>query len=229
MHRVVAGLGHHLAISAAILLVLASGLVSGLRAGRWNPSADGASAAAARLRHVPESLDGWSVQAAELDRRQVEAAEISGYLMRHYRHPRTGAVVSVLLVCGRPGPISVHTPDVCYSGSGYEMTGPPQVVDVPSSGGTAGARFRRADMRGPGAADPKHLRIFWAWNAGDGWKTPDRPRLAYAMAPMLYKLYVIRETVPSDRGGGDELSSALLHQLLPVLDRALFPGAGGRR
>ena len=36
---------------------------------------------------------------------------------------------TALILCGRPGPVSIHTPDVCYRGLGYEPTGSPSRWD----------------------------------------------------------------------------------------------------
>ena len=69
---------------------------------------------------------------------EAAAAELEGWLARRYLHRRTGVVVHVLLLCGRPGPLSVHTPEVCYYGQrpnnmypcviGYSNRGPPGIV-----------------------------------------------------------------------------------------------------
>ena len=44
-----------------------------------------------------------------------------GQISRVYTNPTKGLTVSVLLLCGLPGNISTHTPDVCYPGAGYTL------------------------------------------------------------------------------------------------------------
>ena len=44
---------------------------------------------------------------------------MTGYLLRTYTHRISGETFQVLLVCGKPGPTSLHPPDVCYQGAGY--------------------------------------------------------------------------------------------------------------
>ena len=79
----------------------------------------------------PRSATG-PARTSPTTRRTMARAGIKGCVYRRYRNPRTGESVSVLLVCGRGGPISVHTPDVCYAGAGYRPTArsEPKEVDL---------------------------------------------------------------------------------------------------
>src|SRR3954453_14809352 len=101
-------------VSAA--LVLATGAVQGFWTGRWDAPGSGPVDTAA-LDQIPLQLGEWQGQPLELNSR--EAASYSGVLSRRYVHQRTGQVVSVVLVAGRPGPVSIHSPDYCYPASGY--------------------------------------------------------------------------------------------------------------
>ena len=66
------------------------------------------------------------------------------------------------------------------------------------------------------------LRLFWGWNAGEGWKAPGNPRWAFRMKPVLYKLYVAREiTSVKDTLEGDP-GIAFLKGWLPTLDQSMF-------
>ena len=67
------------------------------------------------------------------------------------------ALSSVLLVCGRPGPVSVHTPDVCYAGVGYAMENPPVLYQPPSA--TPSGEFWMADFVQQKSTIPTHLRM----------------------------------------------------------------------
>ena len=100
---------------AAILLLLASGVVQGRLGGRWAASPD-LNEAVARLRLLPREIGTWVGEDADLDLKTLQRIGIGGGILRRYRDTRTGASAMILLVCGRPGPVSVHTPDVCYGG-----------------------------------------------------------------------------------------------------------------
>src|SRR5215210_7531380 len=101
----------------AIVTVLASGVVHGLWTDRWG-MAEEPMAAAARLDQLPLDLGDW--QGQPLDFEPSQLGPVAGYLYRRYVNQRNGASVSVSLLCGRPGPVAIHTPDVCYVASGYQ-------------------------------------------------------------------------------------------------------------
>lgn len=207
----------------AIALVVASGLVSGLRAQRWRVSEE-LRASVARLGRVPRNAGAWKGQACAMDQRALDAGEISGYLARRYVNRRSGEAVSVLLVCGLPGPIAVHTPDVCFPGSGQEPIGSPEAQHVRLGSSAPAADFLRADFRKQPSAGPGKVRAFWSWSSTGAWKVPDHPRFAYAAAPALYKLYVLRETAAPEESLKDDPCVDLIRQLLPELEKALFQG-----
>jgi hypothetical protein len=202
----------------ALLVLVASGVVHGLWTDRWRTTGEPA-AWAARLADVPRTFGDWEGQDLTLDDNSLEVAEVTGYLARDYVHRRTGARVQVVIVCGRPGPISVHTPDVCLRGNGHGMVAAPAKYPV------GGAEFWTAKFRKDDAAVPVHLRMFWSWNAGGGWKASASPRLDFARHPALYKLYVARPLAALEEPLDRDPCLDLLPRLLPGLQRALFPGA----
>jgi hypothetical protein len=209
---------HLLPPLVVLTAAISSGVVHGLWTNRWGRSG-AVEQASARLGDVALSLGDWEGRAQpQLSEREVAIAGINGSLLRKYVNRRTGQGVSVLIVCGRPGPVSVHTPDVCYRGAGYETTAEGRYT----SGASAKGAFKVLTLRKQSATVPVHLRLMYAWGADGSWTAPDRPRLAFARKPALYKLYVIRElpspNEPLDKGP----AVAFLKVLLPELQRTLF-------
>src|SRR5438128_10254718 len=92
---------------------LFSGIVHGVWSDRWT-TAQAPQEAAAKLAGVPKTIGDWDGQEDPVDARELRISEASGILKRRYLNRRTGSVVSLMLVCGRPGPVCVHTPDACY-------------------------------------------------------------------------------------------------------------------
>jgi hypothetical protein len=135
-----------------------------------------------------------------------------------YTDARTGASALVILLCGRPGKMSVHRPEHCYRGAGYEMEAEPvrHTVGDDSPADCWTAKFRKA-----GPAGAVRLRIFWTWFGDGAWQAPDSPRLTFAPLPALYKLYVVRELPPRPERLEEDPSLDLLQQLLPSLAGAL--------
>lgn len=208
-----------LPIVAGLLLVVAAGVAHGLRTERWGPAAD-LTAAAARLGRLPLRLGDWEGETVEIDPRQFATAGCSGYLVRRYVQARTGADLLLLVVSGRPGPIAMHAPEQCYKVRGYGLQGAIGWRDVELPDGSTAA-FRVGDFRPPDRADMPPLRLFWSWSATGAWQTPDRPRLTYALAPVLYKVYVIRG-LRADEPAGPDPAVPFLQALLPELNATLF-------
>lgn len=213
-------------LSAALLTVLC-GVAHGLRTDRWVVSKD-LQDAAARLDKVPTTFGDWLGRDETIDRRQMEAAGIVGHLMRRYEDRRNGAVVSMLLVCGRPGPISVHTPDICYAGAGFTMADDPARLPLTCGAPPHPAEAIWADFVKEKASSATRLRIYWTWSTGGPWRAPENPRLAHAAHRALYKLYVIHETNGPAGPVGDDPGLAFLRAAVPELERALTPAPASR-
>ncbi len=216
-----------LPFAAAVGLILSAAAVHGLRTDRWG-KAQALEVAGGPLTRVPDRLGDWVGTEVELDARQLQMADLAGHLCREYVHGPTRRKVLVLLVYGRPGAVGAHTPDVCYQGAGYQF---------------AAAAAREAFKRGGEAADfwtgsavkegprPEALSIRWCWSTDLlRWGAPSSPRWHYALAPVLYKLYLVRPVPP----GGEEArefgedADGLCELLLRALKDAVpSPGAGG--
>src|SRR5206468_1613206 len=137
--------------------------------------------AVARVEQVPLTLGTWKGKTLESDPDSFAQAGALGYWTRTYRDgPRA---CTVILMCGPSGPMSVHTPDVCYLAAGYEMAGTPAHLSVPADGDQPAADFLTASFRRQGAASTTSLRIYWSWRTGGPWQAPDSPRLTFRGAP----------------------------------------------
>jgi len=191
----------------AVCLLAAAAAAHGLRTDRWGPSPD-LRAAAARLADLPAAGD-WEGAVVETDPAQAAATHAAGIASRRYTHRYTRAEVDVLVLCGRPGPVCVHTPDVCYTAAGYTMG------EARSRDAGAGDTAWVADFRKPGPT-PETLRISWAWSDGGAWTAAASPRTEFARARVLYKLYVVRRVPPGeDPAAGPDAD--LMKHLLPAL------------
>ena len=205
----------------AVGILLAAGVVHGRWTGRWVASRD-LEAAVARLEAVPDRIGEWTGRPFDLDSRQIERAGIAGYVARRFeakgRDPLT-----VLLVCGPPGPISVHTPEVCYRGAGYEPEAFPVASDVAYGASGKKARLLEVVYRKPSAAGPSALRVAWTFRGNSPWDSPTNPRLSYATQKSLYKLYLIQDLAPGDESRGQAAVEDFARVLLPALDVAFIP------
>jgi hypothetical protein len=148
---------------------------------------------------------------------------VAGNLLRRYVNKRLGVSVDLVLVNGKPGPVATHTPEVCYGASGFEVG---QRKEVRLDTGERPAHFWTADAVKARVSKEMKLRLFWAWNGGEGWVASSDARNQFPRHryPVLHKLYVIRDlSAPGSAfTSKDEPSEAFLQALLPQLDRTLF-------
>jgi hypothetical protein len=212
----------HLAIPAAsLLLIVTTGLAHGLWSSRWSQSPE-LLEAVERVDRVPASFGGWEGKEQALSQAMLKLAEIDGHVCRRYQDAE-GNEFLVLLVCGRPGPISLHTPDVCYEGAGYRAQADPAALVLEDEGKGRPAVFQSARFVGQGSVLGNVLDICWSWNDGRGWEAPPVPRVHFGASPYLYKLYVIRAARPSDGAEVAPGRDAFLRRLLAELDDKLAP------
>ena len=157
-----------------------------------------------------------------VDARHMSVAELSGARICEYVNRRTGSVVSTLLVCGRPGPVSVHTPEICYVGAGYEVVGARSRYTNPS---LPGAAFWLSDFQKPNTATLDRLRYFLRLEVNGSWSVPENPRLTFFRQPALLQLYVIRKLAKADEAIEDEPAVEFLKVFLPQVEKSLFPAS----
>ena len=206
------------AVLTVLAAVASSGVVQGVWTGRWARSG-ALERATARMADLPMTVGEWDGEAQELDERQLTVADVSGHVLRRYVNRRTGDVVFALLLCGRPGPVAVHTPEICYRGLGFQAVGARAKLPAPGGAGELWvARFQKEHASGA-----EHLRILYAWNAAGAWEAADSPRSRFARQPALYKLYVTRQLLRADEPLEEGPELAFLQALLPAAQKALFP------
>jgi hypothetical protein len=214
-----------LAMIAAILLVVLSGVIQGIWTERWQASG-ARQEAASRLGRVPLTVGDWEGKDLSVDPQAFAQARLDGFLWRRYQNAVTGEVVSLLLVCGPPGPVAAHTPDLCYSGQGNEMLDQPGRRTYGTSSAAEPATFWSARFSRPSDPFGGQLRISWSFNARGAWTTPDSARWAFAGIPVLYKLYVLCDVRPAGLGQEEgDPAKAFLEVAIPEVDKALWSKA----
>ncbi len=214
---------------ASLLIVAAAGVLHALWTDRWGVSPR-RQAAARALQNVPLTIGQWDGRSLTLSERELQIAEADGYVMRDYVNRATGQVVSLLIVCGRPGPISVHPPEVCYRGAGYELASATVKQVLPAAPPVPQAEFRVIDFRQADSPTPLQLRVFYTWGEQGQWSAPDRPRLTYALSfsadAVLFKMYVVRQKTGDATPVDKDPCLDFVKELLPTLQESLFTSDG---
>jgi Protein of unknown function (DUF3485) len=206
-----------LLLSLGILVLLAGGLLHGMWTERWQRSPI-LESAVARMRDLPDDIGPWKGRPAEQDPDALAMAGAMGHWSRNFVHANTGEEVLVIVLCGRPGQMSAHRPEHCFTSAGFEMNSPAlhYQLDNPST------EFWTAPFHKEESNGPVNLRIFWSWLGSSGWEAPANPRWTFSRERALYKLYVIRASAGMTPLTSDP-STGFLAELLPVLNHHLIP------
>ena len=200
----------------ALVLIAGATVVHGRWTHRWD-EASGLGQATAAMKSLPESFGSWTLlEDLSKSEEELAVAEASGCLFRRYRNRNTKEVVTVLMLCGRPGPISVHPPTACYRAHGYRMSRGPMLTSIDSDG------FRLAEFQNPASVAEDRGAILWGWSHDGDWSAPSNPRVEFAGQPFLNKLYVTWSRSHDERPLDESVPSGFLAEFLPV-GRNAFP------
>ena len=180
---------------------------------RWGVSQKMETLAAA-LEDVPRTFGDWELrEEQEIDPEVSKMLECAGHCHRVYLNRTTGAVVNVAVLLGPAGPISVHTPAICYRGSDYKQLGV-QPIEVGED------KLSVLSLQSPDVTSNR-LHVSYAWRRPTGnWATAKSPRFTFAFYPYLYK---IQTAAPGGvlEDGSEDLSTTrdFLSAFLPALER----------
>jgi hypothetical protein len=199
-------------------VLVGAGLAHGLWINRWQQPAD-LGRALEVFKGIPERIGDWEARPCDFNVQEFTRAGADAVLVREYEHRFHHSYLNVILIGGRGGPVSVHTPEICFQGIGFDQIGHKvrHVIGL-DSGGPSG-EFWQAYFRQKTGPLEKRLRLFWGWRVPRGnWLAPDDPRWTFATERVLYKLYVSRPLYTENESEkAEELIPDFLKQLLPHL------------
>lgn len=227
-------------LAIVIVVTIVGGVLHGRVSGRAGTN-EKMMQAAERVLQLPKQFGDWETrEEQELNERAQELLDLAGYVSRTYSNQLTGEQVDVILMVGRPGPLSVHTPEVCYSSRDMTMLGEPERRAIGSKSDDAKKEDdQSANRSGEGvhqfwkvAFQEKDLSadrigVWYAWSEGGPWLAPNQPRFSLSGAPFLYKTQ-IRGYLPlqrSEEAAEEDPCEKFLRDFVPLLDEVVFaPG-----
>jgi hypothetical protein len=176
------------------------------------------------VKALPVQVGEWQGEFKELSPEEKRIAGVQEGLVGRYVHRTRKKEVQFLLVCGLPRNISLHTPEDCYAGSGYAPVGDPVKEQLKVDGIPVNLQVAAFQRDRGGIAE--NLRIMWTFSPDGRWEAPDSPRSAFSGRRFLYKIYLVRDLSKSDEPlEKDDVCLELLRQLLPELQKVLFPSS----
>ncbi|WP_425616570.1 exosortase-associated EpsI family protein [Anatilimnocola sp. NA78] len=204
-----------------IAITVAVGAAHGTLIGRWGLKPD-VMQGAKLLEKVPDQFGDWKRDGDDTTQLDPEAAKVlqcKGHIVRVYDNVRTGDRVSVAVLLGPAGPISVHTPEVCYSARDYQITSDRKSWSLPESDSKNSDTFWDLRLTANNVSETR-LRVMYGWTNHQTWQAPDHPRFSYGGSPYLYKLQ-LAGPVNDDENQRDACND-FLTAFLPVLRNYLI-------
>jgi len=204
-------------------LTIASGAIQGRISNRWGTPPD-LLAAGKLLQEVPAQFGNWQLDSSdELSKNAAAMLECAGYIVRQYRNEQSGQTIDVAVLVGPSGPISVHTPEVCFPSRDSQPQGERRRVAIPTAEGRTdefwALTFKAADL----AATRR--RVYYGWSTGSQWTAAEDPRFGFADRPYLYKIQLSGSLLPGMDEPVDEASDPcreFLKEFVPVVSRYLI-------
>ena len=210
---------------AVVLVVLAVGtLIEGKYSDRWGQAeSEKLNEFTDRLQLVPKTIGDWEGVDEEINKEEFKASHCTGCISRNYVN-REGQRVNVYLVSGSARHVTIHTPDWCYVGAGYEMIDDPQQYTIDKVQGVEPQpEFLTTVFKKEDPLATHMIRIFWSFSDDGNWRGPRMPKPTFAGRSALYKVYLITEL--EEVGAKIESNPTLefVRQFLPILNSVLFP------
>jgi hypothetical protein len=205
------------------LVLLLGGVAHGVLTDRWGVPGSVVDAAET-VKNLPTTLEGWSSEDIPVTDRIVKIAGAVSIVTRDYKNPLNGDQVRVMLVCGRPGPVTRHPPTVCFPAGGLNQVSEVRSAEFPIVGTEEAAQFSECVFAHKSKGGQARLMTHWGWSThGKSWQSPSDPRFAFAGEPWLYKLYLVAPEIPAAEASSPqslsrrEFVDALLAELQSLL------------
>jgi Protein of unknown function (DUF3485) len=194
---------------------LGTGWLQGSLTNRWG-TPRGANRAADSLPQVSLSGAGnWRVRhETPLSDDALKILQCPAHIGRVYEHQQTGDLVTLMVIIGPPGPVSVHTPDICYVGRDYAVDGDRRKVSIKNA---ESADHTFWDLPLKNNVDGVPLRVLYGWSTGTQWEAATYPRIGYGGFSHLYKLQMSVITSPASKATGFDPAENFLESFLPQL------------
>lgn len=173
---------------------------------------------------VPMEVGDWkATNDTELSKEEFAKTNCTAYISRTYRNPE-GQSVNVYLVSGTGRHTTIHTPDWCYVGAGYDKIDDPQQYRIrtgevvqDSDPEFLTTRFRKEDTRGV-----DEIRIFWTFSDNGQWAGPRDPKNEFGGRPAMYKIYFITNVAEVGMDIESNPTTSFVKEFIPAINDILF-------
>lgn len=146
------------------------------------------------VHETPSSFDNWTgIDNEQANEAITKESGAMAQVSRVYENSLFGERINLYFIAGISFRVAMHSPVVCYPGSGYEQQGEVQTFDfdyVYTNSKTGKKYARKATFFTVVFKKGDHSeRVFWGWNDGSGWVAPQFARLHFGGHIPLCKCY----------------------------------------
>jgi hypothetical protein len=171
---------------------------------------------------IPMEIGEWIATEHEVDKEQYKASNCEAARALTFENRTSGEEIDVFVVAGTARNVTIHTPDWCYRGAGYEMENEKNEFIMECPGLPQPPEFLTATFKKEEPSQITRLRIFWTFSDDGSWHGPRQEKVTFAGRKSLAKVYLITR-IPLQ---GDELEEnatfSFVKDFMPVLNAALF-------
>jgi hypothetical protein len=182
------------------------------------------------LEKVPENFGDWVGEDEAITEEVRRTAGAVGAIQRLYRNKRTGDEVRLWLIVGHARPVSAHTPEICYAGSGFIRRAPENSLHPFAFPGQPEAPFWTNTFTKEDTTGRQFVRVFWSWynpmdeNAKAGkveWQASKNPRWQFGNTRALFKMYFTNQMPDPKQTTEESPCSRFARDFLPIVNQAL--------
>jgi hypothetical protein len=208
-----------LSLGILIAVTVIAAIVHGRATNRWGAS-DTIANAATIFSRLPKTFGDWNLlETKELEPQVRGILQTEHYSQGVYENRSTGQHAMLTLLLGPPGPMSVHTPEVCYSAADFSpISDRHQVSVVP---GDTNDTAWMTQFHSTHDVRDSVTRVYYSWHDGQRWKAADEPRVTFGARPFLFKVQAATELPAGAENNADDAARSLLQQFCSVFDQSL--------
>ncbi|MEM8680479.1 MAG: exosortase-associated EpsI family protein [Planctomycetota bacterium] len=175
---------------------------------------------------VPKKIGKWEGTDDPISDEEFRLTNCAAYVSRQYVNQETGDRITMYLVAGTARHITIHTPDRCYRGSGFNQDGKVESYVMELDGALpTNPEFSTAVFSKPDNAQ----RVFWTYSDDGSWYGPGSSNIAkvkFGGRPALYKIYLIGPPSSPEESVANDFAREVFPKVNSILFAPSSPDAG---
>jgi len=222
----------YIGVGLLVVVTLAAGLLQGKMTNRFGLPED-MNEGSQKLANLKKLLETqtfgergqWRlVSQSKMSDQVLETLECPEYLNASFVNSEIPSLqINGFIIIGPPGPVAVHTPEICYSSKDYDITDNRERVRIfpkgPQEDEFWGLTLRSKQV------DADILRVYYAWANSGPWTAPDSPRSTYGGGSKLFKMQLAVKLPPDAKLEQGDACQDFLRAFLPLVNSQLFGSA----